>query len=226
MQRIDSSANKNIKWLASLKKKKVRLDENLFLMEGLKSVSEAIDEGADIEMVLFSDSFFAKAESFTKLIDGSGTPVYIAKDHIFSKCSGQKTPEGVIAAVRIPKYSFISITADKKPLVILDGINDPGNLGTILRTADAFGMGGVLMLPGCADAYSPKTVQSTMGSILRVKCMNAGEAELNELKAAGYTVYGMTLEGKPMEQEDFNDSPIALVIGSESHGMGNLASGM
>ncbi|MDX1358830.1 MAG: RNA methyltransferase, partial [Clostridia bacterium] len=149
-----------------------------------------------------------------------------AEDHIFSKCSGQKTPEGVIAAVRIPKYSFISIAADKKPLVILDGINDPGNLGTILRTADAFGMGGVLMLPGCADAYSPKTVQSTMGSILRVKCMNAGEAELNALKAAGYTVYGMTLEGKPMEQEDFSDSPIALVIGSESHGMGNFASGM
>ncbi|MDX1358737.1 MAG: hypothetical protein R3232_07900, partial [Clostridia bacterium] len=79
MQRIDSPANKKIKRLISLKKKKVRLDENLFLMEGLKSVSEAVDEGADIEMVLFSDSFFAKAEKFPELIDGSGTPVYIAE---------------------------------------------------------------------------------------------------------------------------------------------------
>jgi TrmH family RNA methyltransferase len=87
-------------------------------------------------------------------------------------------------------------------------------------------MGGVMMLPGCADAYSPKTVQSTMGSILRVKCMNAGEAELNGLKDLGYTVYGMTLEGTPLEHEDFNDSVIALVIGSESHGIGKLYSSM
>lgn len=219
MQRIESSDNKKIKRLTSLKQKKVRLKENLFLMEGLKSISEAIAEKAGIEMILVSDAFAGKNEGFCVSLDKTDIPVYITKDYILEKCSNLKTPQGIVAAIEKPNHILQAISGCQRPVVVLDGISDPGNLGTIIRTADAFGFAAVLLTPGCADAYSPKTVQSTMGSILRMPCIEIKNEDIEKIKVFGYTVYGMDLAGTDMVGETFNDVMAAVIIGSESHGV-------
>ena len=219
MQRIESSDNKKIKRLTSLKQKKVRLKENLFLMEGLKSISEAVAEKAGIEMILVSEDFTRKNGDFCESLDETGIPIYLTNDYILEKCSNLKTPQGIVAAIEKPDYTLRAISNCQKPVVVLDGISDPGNLGTIIRTADAFGFAAVLLAQGCADAYSPKTVQSTMGSILRMPCIEINIESIDEVKSFGYTVYGMDLAGTDMENEIFNDVTAAVVIGSESHGV-------
>jgi len=219
MQRIESSDNKKLKRLISLKQKKVRLQENLFLIEGLKSVGEAVTESAKIDTILISDSFFNKNSDYCKILEEKSLPLYITSDNNFSKCSGSKTPQGIIASISKPEYLLQTIVAKKKPIVILDAINDPGNIGTIIRAADAFGFGGVLLLPGCADVYSPKTVQSTMGSILRIDSVEIETCDLDNIKNSGYSIYGMVLDGTDISDETFNNSIPAVVIGSESHGL-------
>ena len=219
MQRIDSTDNNKLKRLTSLKQKKVRLKENLFLVEGLKSVSEAVSENADIDMILISDSFMGKNTDFCARLEYTNFSIYITSDHNFAKCSNMKTPQGVIASVNIPGFSYEDVVSNEMPIVVLDGINDPGNLGTIIRSADAFNFGGVLLLPGCADAYSPKTVQATMGSILRIKCVDIDVSVLDELQSYGYNLYGIDLNGSDILNEDFSDGKTAVAIGSESHGL-------
>lgn len=225
MQRIESSDNKKLKRLTSLKQKKVRLQENLFLIEGLKSVGEAVTEDAIIDMILISDSFLDKNNDYCKIIEDKDIPLYITSDTNFVRCSGSKTPQGIIAAIFKPEYTLKTVIAKKKPLVILDGINDPGNLGTIIRSADAFGFGGVLLLPGCADVYSLKTVQSTMGSILRSDCVEIDIKDLDDITNSGFRIYGMVLDGTDITEESFNDGIPAVVIGSESHGLSEKALG-
>jgi len=219
MQRIDSSDNKKIKRLTSLKQKKVRLKENLFLMEGLKSVDEAISENALIDMILVSDHFMETNPEYCSRLEKTEYPLYITRDYNLEKCSNLKTPQGILAAVTIPDYTLVSILEQEKPIVILDGISDPGNLGTVIRAADAFGFGGVILLPGCTDPFSPKTVQSTMGSIIRVKCIDIDTGELDELDKNDYYIYGMDLSGTDMDDEKFSASKTAVIIGSESHGL-------
>ena len=221
MQRIDSTDNNKIKRLTSLKQKKVRLKENLFLIEGLKSVNEAVSENADvdIDMILISDSFMGKNTDFCARLERIEFPIYITSDHNFTKCSNLKTPQGIIASANIPGFSFEDIMQSELPIVVLDGISDPGNLGTIIRSADAFNFGGVFLLPGCSDAYSPKTVQSTMGSILRIKCVDIDISSLNELQSYGFTLYGIDMNGSNLSVESFVNGKTAVAIGSESHGL-------
>lgn len=219
MQRIDSADNNKIKRLTSLKQKKVRLKENLFLIEGLKSVNEAVSENADIDMILISDLFVSKNTDFCAQLERTNFPIYITNDHNFTKCSNLKTPQGIIASANIPGFSFEDVVKSKLPIAVLDGISDPGNLGTIIRSADAFNFGGVFLLPGCADAYSPKTVQSTMGSILRIKCVDIEISSLDKFQSYGFTLYGMDMNGSSMSAESFVDGKTAVAIGSESHGL-------
>lgn len=218
MQRIDSADNKRLKRLASLKKKKVRLEENLFLIEGVKIIKEAMVEKAGIEMVLVSETFLMTNGILCDEID-AGYDLYVTNDRNLSKCSSLKTPPGIIASVRMPEYGIEEAAGSRRPLVILDGIGDPGNMGTIIRTADAFAFGGVILLPDCTDPYSPKTVQSTMGSVFRVKSIPAEASVLDILKDAGYVIYGMDMGGENLADKVFPEGIPAVVIGSESHGI-------
>ncbi|MBN2558280.1 MAG: RNA methyltransferase [Clostridia bacterium] len=217
MQRIDSDENKKLKRLTSLKQKKVRVKEGLFLIEGVKVVNEALGSYEGMDLILISDSFLQKNKEYVLKLEKSAIEIFIARDGLFNKCSSLATPQGILAQLKIRKENLEDILLDKN-IVMLDGLKDPGNLGTIVRTADAFGFGGVLLLPDCAEIYNPKTVQAAMGSILRVPCLNVGYDSFDILKKAGYPVYGMDPKG-----EDMVDATLAgkavVVIGSESHGL-------
>ncbi|MFO7610936.1 MAG: RNA methyltransferase [Clostridia bacterium] len=217
MQRIDSDENKKLKRLISLKQKKVRVKEGLFLIEGIKMVNEALDSYKAVDFILISDSFLLKSETFVRELEKSAIEIYITRDGLFNRCSSLATPQGILAQLKIRKEGLEDIPRDKN-IVMLDALKDPGNLGTIVRTADAFGFGGVLLLPDCAEIYNPKTVQAAMGSILRVPCLNVEYDSLDMLKNAGYLVYGMDSSGEDMREEKFPGKSV-VVIGSESHGL-------
>lgn len=203
--------------------KKARSKEGLFLVEGIKSVEEALAEGVQIEEVFLSQSFIETNIDYEKRFQSKKIPVYVLNDRLFDKASQLKTPQGILCTIKTQKKSLENIIAKKGAIVILDGISDPGNLGTIIRTADAFAFAGVILLPGSADMYNPKTVQAAMGSLNRVDCINLDYKDLILLKENGYYLYGTDLKGNQITGDYAFKSMSAVVIGSEAHGISDKA---
>lgn len=223
MLKIDSNENKKIKRLISLKQKKVRLKENLFLIEGIKSVKEAVISSVKVNSVYVSELFYRNNQEYILEMEEKRLAVFCIKESLFVKCSSLKTPQGILIAMEIPKYNLVNIIKKEKPIIILDRINDPGNLGTIIRTADAFDFGGVLLLPGCVDIYNFKTIQATMGSVLRMDCIYIECDDMLVLENAGYTIFGMDLGGRELKRNRTFGEKCAVVIGNESHGLSDCS---
>lgn len=147
--------------------------------------------------------------------------VTILSDRVFESVSDTKTPQGVLCTVRQYHYGLPALLRGRPLLMALENIQDPGNLGTILRTAEGAGVTGVLLSPGCADIYNPKVIRSTMGSVYRMPFHYAAnwEKALKELKKAGVTLYAAHLKGaKPYDCCDYR-GPSAFLIGNESRGL-------
>ena len=218
MLRIESKDNKRIKRLRGLAKKKVRMKENLFLIEGLKIVSEALDSGYPLDTVVFSDGFNPDNELTEKLESGDFDVISVTES-VFGSISTSVTPQGILAAALAKASTLNEIIDTGRPILILDGISDPGNMGTIVRTADAFQFGGVLVTDDCVDIYNTKSVQASMGSVLRVKTLELETGMIDLLKESGYTITGMDLNGRALSDGYVLPEKCVLVIGSESHGL-------
>ncbi|MCB9191173.1 MAG: RNA methyltransferase [Flavobacteriales bacterium] len=195
----------DIKFVRSLQQKKFRKEYGLFVTEGIKPVKELLNSGLEIERVYA-----------TEALD------FLPNDHIvisekeLGRISGLKNPNRVLALARIPTTQF----SWEKPLVLLlDGISDPGNMGTIVRTAKWFGVTDIVCINDCVDAYDRKVVQSTMGALFHVSILYT-EID-NVLKQAddhGYAICGTDMYGDSI----FDFKPFKktiLAIGSESHGL-------
>lgn len=219
MQRIVSKDNKRIKRLKGLAQKKVRIKENLFLIEGTKIVEEAVAMGLSIDTLAVSDSYASSNLKFIKSLEDKSYVVHIMTDDLFKGISSLVTPQGILAALEMGEYFIKDILTGEKPVIILDRIKDPGNLGTILRTADAFGFGGVILTEGCVEAYNPKSIQASMGSILRIPHYTLEDGDISKLSEAGYIIYGFDIDGKNITKDFSFPQNCALVIGSESHGL-------
>ena len=216
MQRIVSKENKRIKRLKGLRQKKVRSSENLFLIEGTKSVTEAVSSGLGIDTIVISDSFASGPELTADL---KGRELICVPDDLFVKISSQVNPQGILASVSIPEHSVDELATLGLPILLLDEIKDPGNLGTIMRTADAFGFGGVVLTGDCVDIYNPKCVQASMGSVMRVIGIPATPTQIQVFKDAGYRIYGLDLDGEDIGKKRTLQAKSVLCIGSESHGL-------
>ena len=198
---------KDIKLVRSLQQKKFRRELGLFLVEGKKMVEEGISSKYRLHSLYSCDENFVKANK--------GAFQVSAKE--MEMMSGLTSPSEYLAVFysefkekNFPKEEFI---------LALDGISDPGNLGTIIRTADWFGVRSLLLSNDCVELFNPKTVQATMGSIFR---MNVHSVEissvLNSYKDSGYAIIGAALNGEDAFGYSFPPKAI-LVIGSESHGI-------
>lgn len=190
-----------IKRVRSLSEKKFRDETGLFVLEGEKLVSELLDSGFTVEAV------YRRSE---------------IGENTMSRISSLHSPSPVLAVARKPSDRLPSIPGPGLYLA-LDGISDPGNLGTIMRIADWFGIDGIYASRGTTDLYSPKVVQATMGAILRVKFMYTDIPSLCEgvIKAGG-KVYGTFLDGENMFGKDLStggEYPVVIVIGNEAHGI-------
>ena len=216
---ITSTKNKKYKFIKSLQQKKARQSEGLFSVEGIKSVRDAANSNAHIQLIAMSESFYGSADADI----AQNIPTLIVTDDIFSGLCDTKTPQGIIAVIKI--------TADKqftpdlsKLYIFCDNVSDPGNLGTIIRTADAAGFGGVLLSKGCADLYSPKTVRSSMGSFFNIDIIPDFEYnDLISLKSKGFRLFcgALTDDSISYTQADFTE-PSVIIVGNEANGASDV----
>ncbi len=213
---ISTTKNKTYKYIKSLQQKKARAREGRFTVEGIKSVRDAAASSMRIAMTAVSESFYNSKE-FGYLPEAE---LFVVRDELFAGLCDTKTPQGIIAVIDAPpRGSFSAVTG--KAYIYCDNVSDPGNLGTIIRTADAAGFGAALLSPGCADLYSPKTVRSSMGSFFNIDVVPGFEAaRLFDMKKQGFELYCGALRGDsiPYTSADFK-SPSVIIVGNEANGV-------
>ena len=215
---ITSTSNEQIKNIIQLKEKsKVRKQKKQYVVEGLKMFSEVPKE--DLRGVYVSEHFLKENEG--KL---QGVNFQTVSDSVFKKISDTVTPQGVLAVVAQKENTLDEILNNRRKnkscIVVLDRLQDPGNLGTILRTAEGAGVSGIVMSSDCADIYNPKVIRSTMGSIFRVPFSVVDDlpAAVERIREKGITTYAAHLQGEDYNKGVF-EKDIALLIGNEAAGL-------
>ena len=201
-----------ISFIQSLQHKKFRKEHGLFVVEGLKSVEEFANSSYQIEAVYHTSAMVPKMLKLSHKINFEEISL-----NILEKISQLKTPQEVLALVKIPTQPGLNYTLlQKKFSLVLDGVQDPGNMGTIIRTADWFGIENIICSEDTVDVYNPKVVQATMGSLAR---MNVHYVNLTEtLPQTGLPVFGTLLEGENLYQTNFGNEGL-LVMGNEGNGV-------
>lgn len=221
MEIITSTSNAQIRRVATLLgKTAARREADLFVVEGPKMFSEAPRER--IAQVFVSESFYWEAGRAKEL---EGLRVSVVADPVFTRMSDTRTPQGVLCLVRCFHYreeDLIGAGAGNAPFVlVLENLQDPGNLGTILRTGEGAGVTGVLLGPGCVDVYNPKVIRSTMGSVYRVPFAVTEDlaGSIRALQRRGIRVYAAHLGGRMDYDEPDYTKGSAFLIGNESKGL-------
>ena len=224
---ITSTANAQVKDLVKLMKKSRARDEaQVFLIEGPRMTGElAADQDwrRKIEKIYLSESYAERNGAEKEKLERTA-PVEILSDSVFAHISGTKTPQGILAVVRRRSYDMTDILGTdpaRAHVLVLDNLQDPGNLGTIFRTAEAAGVTGIILSRDCVDIYNPKVVRSTMGALLRMPFLYVEDliGTISELKAAGIKIYAAHLKGeRAYDQEDYRTG-CAFLIGNEGNGL-------
>lgn len=211
--------NPHLKLIRSLSAKSGRKKAGAFVAEGKRLVEEALTYAAErVRFFAVSESFGEKNKNFIKMLDETGKSVYTVKENLFREACATEHPQGVLAVMDLtgaPKADMSSAQF----ILVLDGVSEPGNLGTIIRTAEAAGVDAVLLCGDCADVYNPKVVRATMGSLFRVPLMFGGPDELVHLKESGFRLLTAALDGAEDDIRLSADEKRAVVIGNEAHGV-------
>lgn len=193
-----------IKLITSLEQKKGRTKNGLFLVEGIKGISEILDSNLELNSLYTTTEIFKSAPSKTFLIN----------EEELKRISRLKSPQTAVALFKIPKSKSVSL---KGLVVALDGVRDPGNLGTIIRLCDWFGIETLLCSNDTVDCYNPKVIQATMGSITRVSISYVDLQEII-LENKPSTVIGTFLEGEDLYKTTLPEEGI-LILGNEANGI-------
>ena len=211
---ITSASNSVYKHIKALQDKKYRKKYNEYTVEGIKSVHDALNSDRRIKKIVLSEGF---EPEYAISLD---IDIITVSQGLFSKLCDTQTPQGIMAVLEIEdKKSFMPDL--NKAYIYCDGINDPGNLGTIIRTADAAGFGGVLLSKGTADLYSPKTVRASMGSFFNIDIVTELDTEfLHECKNNGFELYGGALSDNTLDYREADmKKPTILIVGNEANGI-------
>lgn len=206
------------------KSKKARDEQGLFITEGIKLFQEAPQD--DIVCVVTTARFAAEHPEAMARIPRGADVVADLKEDRFAGLSDTKSPQGVLTVQRKTVFDREKVLGGKAPFILfLENLQDPGNAGTILRTAEAAGVDGIFLLDGSVDMYNPKTIRSTMGSIFRVPHFYEPDTAsfLAELKDRGIRSYAAHLGGKLDYTEPDYTAGTAFLIGNESRGLTDTA---
>ena len=207
-----------IKHLRSLHIKKYRLSHQKCVIEGHRLVNEALNAGANIEHIWYSENYAEKNSSFINLLNQSKILHETTSEKSLSQVCDSQHHQGIVALVTIPQHTSFSV--DNSPILILDNISDPGNMGTLLRTAEWFGLKNVMLTPQCVDPYNSKVIRSAMGAHFHLEQLI--QIELNDvissLKASDYKLIGAVMDGAPVDTLLLPEK-WALVLGNEAHGL-------
>lgn len=211
---ITSRDNKTLKLVRSLHKKKGRNQSGLYFAEGTRLVDEALRfADKSVRFLLVADSYF-KANS--NRFEDTDKEIYITSDKLFAQCCDTENPQGIAVVLEIPENDEV---LNSNYILILDGVAEPGNMGTIIRTAEAAGIDAIYLMDGCADIYNPKVVRSAMGSLFRMKFKDSNILELENLKKDGFTIVATALyNSQPIEKVKLSGKR-AIVIGNEAQGV-------
>lgn len=217
--RITSMSNQIIKEVRSLSNKKGRRTAQAILLEGFRLVKDALDSGAGVRYLIISDSFSQKEELF--LSQRTNIKLLQVPDELFSRISEINSPQGILAVAEKPVYDKKEIISRVKRVIALEDIQDPGNLGTIIRSADACGFDAVLLSKDSVDPYNPKVIRSTMGSLFHIPVIieeNFYQA-LYELKSKNMLLAAADIKNAlPCWQADMSEN-VAIIIGNEGKGL-------
>jgi TrmH family RNA methyltransferase len=236
---ITSTSNAQIKELAKLQKKsRLRDERRIFLVEGPRMVEEIPKER--IERLYISESFERKNPAYIREL---GVPAEVLSDTVFSYVSDTKNPQGILAVVKRLEYTMEDVLGksaskceeksgekEKNPenhqirvphVIVLDNLQDPGNLGTIFRTAEAAGATGILLSSDSVDVYNPKVIRSTMGAVFRMPFFYVKDlpAAVKSLSSQGIRTYAAHLNGKNAYDEEDYTKGCAFLIGNEGNGL-------
>lgn len=224
VNRITSRANSRIILVSSLAKKKYRDENRLFLLEGKKLTEEAVKTSAPLYGIFCTEDMLDYCEKLNPRCD-----IYAVSGEVFDKISTEKSPEGIISVSgyldslhRLNGSGNLSGITPDESIFVLAGVRDPGNVGTIVRTAAAMGINRLIMSRDCADIYSPRAVRASMGNLFRQKIMYVDSLSdtLNELQKMGYSTYAAVLDADstPIDRIGSNRKNI-FIVGNEGHGI-------
>jgi TrmH family RNA methyltransferase len=219
---ITSLQNDHVKLIRSLARRRVRQREGLFLVEGTRLAAEVTGAGIQPALVLYTEAWAATSpgQRLLPLLASASRGAWPVTEAILAACSDTDTPPGVLAAV-----PFLSIPPRPGLILVLDAVRDPGNLGTILRSAEAAGVGRVVLAPGTVDLYNPKTVRGAMGAHFRLSAAAADWQAIRGL-LAGRAVWLAEAGGDtPYDMVDWLQ-PAALIVGGEAEGAGSDAAAL
>ena len=210
IEHITSLKNPKVTTWKSLKDRKGRKETGCFLVEGRKMVEEAVASAFPVEAILVD------ADRLGEFTLPAGIPAYSMPGHVLAAVCDTKTPQGIAAVVRMAEVELHGMR-----LVAMDGVQDPGNVGTIIRTADAAGFDGVILSTQCADVFSPKVLRATMGSAFRmgIRVTDDLPGLLTQMVQEGASVLSSQLDGDPFYQRSPLNERFVLVIGSEGNGV-------
>ena len=211
--------NQQQKYILNLQRKsRERKREQAFVIEGRKMFEEAPADR--VKMIVASESFCKSKEGAALL---KGKKFDVVSDSIFETLSDTKTPQGILAVVKQQPYSFEELLGKEKAsfLLILDHLQDPGNLGTIFRTAEAAGVTGILLSKDCVDVYNPKVIRSTMGAVFRMPFLYVEDLpeKIKELQKENIKTYAAHLRGENAYDEEDYTTGCAFLIGNEGNGL-------
>lgn len=221
IQNITSSANSRVKHVKALGKRKNRESEGLYVAEGASVVKDLFDHGADIAEVFVAKSALGKYESMITEISDKGMPLFSVNDSIMGSLTAAKSPQGIFAVIRQQSREFDATHLFGGRLAVaLDALGDPGNMGTIIRTADAVGADALIIGPGCVDVYNEKVVRASMGSLSSIRIFMAEDLPkaVYDMQATGWKAACGHLAGSDFFERDYFGKTL-LVIGNEARGV-------
>jgi len=221
---ITSAHNPKIQWLHRLQdQSKIRREEGAFVIEGVRLAEEALQAGWEPRLVLYTDQLNDRGQAVVEQYAQRGAPLELASEEVMKSASDTRTPQGVLVVLAIKP---LQLPPHPNFLLIADGVRDPGNLGTLLRTAAAAGAQAMLLPPGSTDAYAPKVVRAAMGAHFRLAVQELEWEAIRQLVKPAKRPLQVYLadagSGLPYTQADLR-TPLALIIGSEAEGAGGEA---
>lgn len=221
---VTSRDNRYVKLAASLQERKFREEVGQFVVEGTRSVESALASGWGLEFAILTEEALSRPSNSTIVneLAQRSCEVIPVTEAVYKKAADTETPQGILVVVKRKIWRLHDLVSHgKMPLmVILDQVRDPGNLGTIIRSADAVGASGVILTDGCADVWAPKTVRSTAGSLFHLPLVQASIADIVDFCMKAHIALFATAVNVTTQytQIDWNQ-PAAMVFGNEGHGV-------
>ncbi len=226
---ITSRTNSTIVKINKLSNKKYRQEDKLFICDGVKLVKEAIDFSLDIKYIVIRDDFELETELEKSILScqKSGTSVLLVNAQVYEKISEENSPQGIMAVCSFVSDRHKTLKVAQKPfdgekIIMVESVRDPGNIGTMLRNACAFGIDRLIFSKDCADFYSQKVVRAAMGALfkMRIDVVEDFIGSINMLKECQKSVYGAALNENSLilGQKELSQKDV-IIIGNEGHGL-------